>query len=327
MSISIEQWRERGHVARLMDRKIFCVDSGELDKPVIFLIHGFPTASWDWERIWPLLNESHRLVALDMLGFGFSDKPNPHEYSIMEQADLCEALIAERKLAKFHVLAHDYGDTVAQELLARQNEGSGEGTWLSVCFLNGGLFPETHRARLIQRLLLSRLGPLINQLTTKRTFDKSFSAVFGPDTKPSSAELESFWNLINYNGGRHCFHNLISYMSDRKKHRQRWVRALQDSRVSNRLDQWLDRPGFGRAHGRAIPRGSQSRSLHRGAPARWTLPSGRGSRRGGSRIFRFLTPALVVPRSHRQDTRFEPEEPWLVCLIFGWRHFRYRRRL
>ena len=231
MSISIEQWRERGHVARLMDRKIFCVDSGELDKPVIFLIHGFPTASWDWERIWPLLNESHRLVALDMLGFGFSDKPNPHEYSIMEQADLCEALIAERKLAKFHVLAHDYGDTVAQELLARQNEGSGEGTWLSVCFLNGGLFPETHRARLIQKLLLSRLGPLINQLTTKRTFDKSFSAVFGPDTKPSSAQLESFWNLINYNGGRHCFHNLISYMSDRKKHRQRWVRALQDSRA------------------------------------------------------------------------------------------------
>jgi pimeloyl-ACP methyl ester carboxylesterase len=84
---------------------------------------------------------------------------------------------------------------------------------------------------LIQKLLLSRLGPLINQLTTKRTFDKSFSAVFGPDTKPSSAQLESFWNLINYNGGRHCFHNLISYMSDRKKHRQRWVRALQDSRA------------------------------------------------------------------------------------------------
>jgi len=231
MSLSIEQWRERGHVARLMGRKIFCVDSGELDKSVIFLIHGFPTASWDWERVWPLLNESHRLVALDMLGFGFSDKPNPHQYSIMAQADLCEALVAERQLETFHVLAHDYGDTVAQELLARQNQGTGVGTWLSVCFLNGGLFPETHRARLIQKLLLSPLGPVINRLTTKRTFDKSFSAVFGPDTKPSSADLERFWALINYNGGRHCFHNLISYMSDRKQYRQRWVRALRDSCV------------------------------------------------------------------------------------------------
>jgi pimeloyl-ACP methyl ester carboxylesterase len=214
-----------------MGRKIFCVDSGELDKPVIFMIHGFPTASWDWERVWPLLNQSHRLVALDMLGFGFSEKPNPHQYSIMEQADLCEALIVERKIEKFHVLAHDYGDTVAQELLARQNEGKGVGTWLSVCFLNGGLFPETHRARPIQKLLLSPLGPVINRLTTKRRFDKSFSAVFGPDTKPSSAELESFWTLINHNGGRHCFHNLISYMSDRKQHRERWLRALQDSGV------------------------------------------------------------------------------------------------
>jgi pimeloyl-ACP methyl ester carboxylesterase len=166
-----------------------------------------------------------------MLGFGFSDKPNPHAYSIMEQADLCEALIVERKLERFHVLAHDYGDTVAQELLARQIEGKGEGHWLSVCLLNGGLFPETHKARLIQKLLLSPLGPFINKLSTKRTFDKSFSAIFGPNTKPSSAELDAFWQLINYNDGKHGFHNLITYMTDRKTHRERWVEALRNSVV------------------------------------------------------------------------------------------------
>ncbi len=89
-----------------------------------------------------------------MLGLGFSDEPDPHAWSTMEQADLWEALAIERRLAKFHVLAHDYGDTVAQELPARRNEGSGVGTWLCVCFLDGGLFPETHRARLLQKLLL-----------------------------------------------------------------------------------------------------------------------------------------------------------------------------
>jgi pimeloyl-ACP methyl ester carboxylesterase len=231
MEISVERWRERGHLSRLLGREIFCVDPGELDKPVVFLIHGFPTSSWDWAPIWAALNESYRLVALDMLGFGFSDKPNPHAYSIMEQADLCEALIVERKLERFHVLAHDYGDTVAQELLARQIEGKGEGHWLSVCLLNGGLFPETHKARLIQKLLLSPLGPFINKLSTKRTFDKSFSAIFGPNTKPSSAELDAFWQLINYNDGKHGFHNLITYMTDRKTHRERWVEALRNSVV------------------------------------------------------------------------------------------------
>jgi pimeloyl-ACP methyl ester carboxylesterase len=231
MVMSIQQWRERGHFTRLLGREIFFVDSGEREKPAIFLIHGFPTSSWDWAPIWSALSESYRVVALDMLGFGFSEKPNPHLYSIMEQADLCEALISERKLARFHVLAHDYGDTVAQELLARHNEGRGVGRWASLCLLNGGLFPETHRARLIQKLLISPLGPWINRLLSKRSFDKSFSAVFGPQTKPSPEELESFWSLVNERDGKHVFHNLISYMSDRKRHRERWVGALQNSVV------------------------------------------------------------------------------------------------
>ena len=231
MVMSIQQWRERGHFTRLLGREIFFVDSGEREKPAIFLIHGFPTSSWDWAPIWSALSESYRVVALDMLGFGFSEKPNPHLYSIMEQADLCEALISERKLARFHVLAHDYGDTVAQELLARHNEGRGVGRWASLCLLNGGLFPETHRARLIQKLLISPLGPSINRLLSKRSFDKSFSAVFGPQTKPSPEELESFWSLVNERDGKHVFHNLISYMSDRKRHRERWVGALQNSVV------------------------------------------------------------------------------------------------
>jgi pimeloyl-ACP methyl ester carboxylesterase len=230
MDTTVDQWRSRGHFSQLLGREIFCVDSGEIDKPVILLIHGFPTASWDWAPVWASLNRSYRLVAMDLLGFGFSAKPTPHEYSIHEQADLCEALVSERNLGAFHVLAHDYGDTVAQELLARQNEGKGVGRWLSVCLLNGGLFPETHRALLIQKLLLSPLGPLINKLTSKSKFDASLSAVFGPDTKPSPELLDSFWSLLNYNDGKQ-FHQLIHYMADRKIHRERWVDALRSATI------------------------------------------------------------------------------------------------
>ncbi len=231
MKLSPRAWLERGHFSQLLGRSLFCVDSGDLDKPAILLIHGFPTSSWDWVSIWEQLRSSHRLVAMDLLGFGFSDKPNPHRYSIVEQADLCEALVRDRKLVSFHVLAHDYGDTVAQELLARQNNGGGAGRWCSVCFLNGGLFPETHRARLIQKLLLSPLGPLVNSLLNERAFDRSFSAVFGARTRPSAEDLDAFWSLIEHNDGKHVFHNLITYMTDRKIHRERWVGALQRSVV------------------------------------------------------------------------------------------------
>jgi pimeloyl-ACP methyl ester carboxylesterase len=179
--------------------------------------------------MWSELRLRYRLVALDMLGFGFSDKPNCRNYTIHGQADLVEALIRHKQLDEYHVLAHDYGDTVSQELLARQLEGSGVGRWLSGCFLNGGLFPETHRALLTQKLLLSPLGPFINRLSGFSQFKKNFSHVFGPDTKPSQGDLETFWALINENNGKHLFHNLITYIRDRRIHRERWLIALQKS--------------------------------------------------------------------------------------------------
>jgi len=229
--ISIQEWQERGHYVPVKGHQIFVVDEGDESKETVFLIHGFPTSSWDWNNIWEALAKHYRLVAADMLGFGYSDKPNPHHYSIHEQADILEDVISEIGLKKFHVLAHDYGDTVAQEMLARQNAGTGAGAWQSICFLNGGLFPETHQALLIQKLLLSPLGPLVNRLTNKTRFDKSFNHVFGPKTKPSEAELDAFWTLINHNQGRHIFHNLITYMRDRRQHRERWIAAIGERKT------------------------------------------------------------------------------------------------
>ena len=228
-SVSPEQWKSRGKLQVLLGHSIFVVDEGLEESPTILLLHGFPTSSWDWLPIWKALAKNYRLIALDMLGFGFSDKPDSRDYSIHKQADLVEALIKQKQLNSFHVLAHDYGDTVAQELLARQLDNVGVGSWLSCCFLNGGLFPETHRALLSQKLLLSPLGKYLNYLTGFSKFSANFSSVFGPDSKPTKIDLENFWLIINFNNGKHLFHNLITYISDRRLHRTRWVSALKQS--------------------------------------------------------------------------------------------------
>lgn len=227
---STEAWRARGQSATLLGRQIFFVDEApvESEKGTIVLIHGFPTSSWDWEKIWPALNRHYRLIAMDLLGFGFSAKPSPHDYRILEQADICEALVTHLGLRSFHVLAHDYGDTVAQEMLARQNLGIGAGDWLSCLFLNGGLFPETHRAVLAQKLLRSRLGFLFRHALTKKSLHKSFDNIFG-DTKASEEEIDAFFELFDRDGGRRNVHRLIHYMSDRIEHRERWIAALLDA--------------------------------------------------------------------------------------------------
>lgn len=225
--VSGEDWEARGRYVELLDHRIFVIDEPATaeERGTILLIHGFPTSSWDWWKIWPALNTHYRLVAMDLLGFGFSAKPAGHDYRIMEQADICEVLVEQLGLTEFHVLAHDYGDTVAQEMLARQNEDLGVGRWQSCLFLNGGLFPETHRARLIQKLLRSRAGFLFSALLTRRSLRGSFDSIFG-DEKATDAEIDAFFALFDRDGGRRNLHRLIHYMSDRIEHRERWVAAL-----------------------------------------------------------------------------------------------------
>lgn len=227
----LQKWYDRGSLLQINGNNIFYIDEGDATLPVIVLIHGFPSSSWDFAEIWDQLRISHRVVCLDMLGFGFSDKPDRKDYEIHKQADLFEALIDHLHLSEFHVLAHDYGVSVAQEMLARKLENQEHGILISCCLLNGGLFPETHKALLLQRLLLSPIGRWVNLLNGFSVFSKAFASVFGENTKPTRKQLVLFWQLITYNNGRHIFHNLITYILDRREYSQRWRSALQNSPV------------------------------------------------------------------------------------------------
>ncbi|AKS43383.1 alpha/beta fold hydrolase [Wenzhouxiangella marina] len=231
MDCALDAWSALGRRRRIGGHELFVIDSGESDRPALLLIHGFPTSSWDWAPLWDALSASHRLIAFDLLGFGFSDKPDPHDYRISEQADLCEAVLGDLGLSEADLIAHDYGDTVAQELLARQNEGRSPIHWRSVCLLNGGLFPETHRPRLIQKLLAGPLGPLLNRLTSKQRFDTTLRAIFGPETPPGQDLLDGYWRLLNHGGRRAPTHRLLDYIRERRLHRKRWLDALIYSEV------------------------------------------------------------------------------------------------
>lgn len=243
LPVSPDAWRQAGRRFHYRGHEIFYRTGGDWsdeDKPVLVLIHGFPTASYDWAHQWPALADRYRVAALDMIGFGFSAKPADYAYSILDQADLHETFLDRLGVGRYHILAHDYGDTVAQELLARQIERAANGApgaeIGSVCLLNGGLFPEQHRATFTQRLLNSALGPLVSRMMTRKRFEKSFSQVFGPDTKPGREELDAFWSLVDEgNGMRAIGHKLIGYIGERRDNRARWVGALQRAPVPLRV--------------------------------------------------------------------------------------------
>ncbi len=241
MAWTLDTWEAAGTRFRYRDKSIFVrEDRGGAGGLPVLCVHGFPTASWDWHHLWDRLVATCPLVvAPDLIGFGFSDKPTDYAYSIADQAELCESLLRDRGVSRYRLLAHDYGDTVAQELLARHEtrRAAGDESLVldRVCFLNGGLFPETHRARLVQKLLLTPVGPLLSRFMNERAFAKAFAPVFGPATKPSRAEMAEFWRLISRGGGHRLSHRLLHYMPERRTHRERWVGAIVRSSVPIRL--------------------------------------------------------------------------------------------
>jgi pimeloyl-ACP methyl ester carboxylesterase len=215
---------------------------GDKSNPLLLLIHGFPTSSHDWASIWDELIMRYHVIALDLLGFGRSAKPLVANYSIFLQADIVDQLLRHLVAKTFHVLAHDYGDTVAQELLARDLEKPGRPKLASMCFLNGGLFPETHRPLLMQKLLLSPLGAIAARLSSKRLFAKNMRAIFGANTPPSDAFIVQSWDLLCTNNGKHVLPKLIHYVRERVTQRERWVGAMQKTTVPLKLIVGMDDP-------------------------------------------------------------------------------------
>lgn len=232
MRLGIDDWIGAAEYFRFDGHRIAFWAAGE-GRPLL-LVHGYPTSSWDWWRIWDSLAGERRVVACDMLGFGLSDKPKSG-YSIHRQADLVQALLEHVGIEEFDAVFHDYGDTVGQELLARRNEGSGVAGMGRVAFLNGGLFPEQHRMRPIQKLGISPLGFVVGLFMNRRKFGSAFSEVFGAKTQPSPQELDEHWRMISHNDGHRLIHKLLHYIAERRDRRGRWVGALQESSVPVKL--------------------------------------------------------------------------------------------
>jgi pimeloyl-ACP methyl ester carboxylesterase len=242
--MNLEIWQQSGRYFDYQGHKIFYRQSNQTGE-ILLCLHGFPTSSFDYHKIWDELNERFSLLAFDMIGYGFSAKPTDFAYTTFEQVDILQALLEHLKIKKIHILAHDYGNTITQELLARLEENRLSFTIESICLLNGALFPETHRPILAQKILISPIGFLFGKLISDSRFKQSLASVFGKNTQPSEAELNDFVTLFRHNNGKKIAHKLIRYMTERTKFRERWVGALERTTVPLRFINGLADPVSG----------------------------------------------------------------------------------
>lgn len=241
--MTANDWKSKGEFITVNDRKLFVIDTSSFfsteDKvptETMVVLHGYPTSSYDYYKVLPELSKHYRVIIHDHLGFGFSDKPLNYSYSLLDQADLALQLWQLLGVKKVHLLAHDYGTSVATEIIARNNnhELTIEIEKLTLC--NGSMHIELSKLRTIQKLLKNKwLGKYVAKLTTYAIFSKNLRNVYFDKTKVSNNELKDIWMQLEYNEGRKVIHKLSQYINERYTYWNRWIGALKETNLQTNI--------------------------------------------------------------------------------------------
>jgi pimeloyl-ACP methyl ester carboxylesterase len=222
----VRAWEDGGAYTTVLGRRLYVRRAGG-DGPLLLLLHGFPSCSYDWRSLLAL-PLPRRTLAFDFLGFGLSAKPVGHSYSLRDQADLACELVHEAGDPPVFVLAHDMGTSVATELLARDLDGTLPFALDGVLLLNGSMVQDAATPTLGQRLLRGPLGPVVSRLGSQRFFRAQLGSVFSTAHPLTDEEAADQYALYTHAGGNRVAHRTIAYMDERMREAPRWHGALRD---------------------------------------------------------------------------------------------------
>lgn len=232
MTTLLKNWLNKGSYFQYNHNKVFYIDEGEGDCLLIF--HGYPYNSYDFKYLLPELTKRFRVIIPDLLGMGFSDKPPKYDYSFEDHVAMYRSLMKRLNINEVHILAHDLGNSVVQELLSQYEAGDHSLSIRSIAFLNGGLFTEVYRPRLIQVMLSQSppfIGKLLSRLISRRSIVNATCSVFGKHTQPSPELLDEFWEILNYNNGKALAWKIGRLIFARDQHQPRWIKAMQQTSI------------------------------------------------------------------------------------------------
>jgi len=234
-----DQWRDRGGYfswrpagADASSVEIFHVEIGDPEAPVLLLIHGWPTSSFDWSAVASRLSPSFRVCALDFPGYGFSDKPQGWGYSLARDEELIEFYLAEVIGAHTGVIvAHDRGDSVALLHAARCAQGRSAMRLEHLVLSNGNIFLPLSNLTSAQRQMLDeRSWPQIAAVLSAPGLAAALGAsTFTPPRVAGDPEVEALSAIFGHDDGVKVLHETIQYLSERARDEQVWLAGLSQA--------------------------------------------------------------------------------------------------
>ena len=208
--------------------QVFYRTFGDRSKPPVVLVHGYPTCSFDFRELIPLLQDDYFLCTLDFPGFGFSDKPQDgYSYMLKDDALLLDHFVREIvELPRFHLLTHDRGVSVGLAFLGNYLDAPQRRYEITYHILsNSGCFlPLANLSQGQLDVLDPVRGPaLIEQMRARPRLTE------GDPVSVAYADIEAF------NDGIGARLYVGKYLLERAANEYRWLAALQESPIPTAL--------------------------------------------------------------------------------------------
>lgn len=171
------------------------------DTQPLLLLHGFGTNRHTWRAWIPELVSRHRLLVMDLKGFGAAPKPRDNLYSPQDQASLLTRWILEQDLQGLTLVGHSLGGGVAL-LVARELRDQAPGRIRRLVLLASIAYPQTISPYL--RLLgIPILGPLaLTVVPTRYVIRIAMRKAYHPSHPVPEALVEAYSNPLRSGAGR-----------------------------------------------------------------------------------------------------------------------------
>jgi pimeloyl-ACP methyl ester carboxylesterase len=227
----VAAWAARGDYRTALGHRVFVVDRGPTepegdDGVPVLVLHGFPTSSHDWHQVLDELGRRRRVVLLDLLGYGLSDKPD-QRYSLFEQADVVEAVARDLELGEVALVTHDMGDSVGGEVLARSLDGTLSFEVTRRVLSNGSIYIDMAQLTDGQQLLLSLPDERLADGLGSDALADALRGTFAPGSDVPDEDVLVAAELIVRDGGDRLLPRLIRYVEERREHEGRWTGAIE----------------------------------------------------------------------------------------------------
>lgn len=180
MTISQQSVLIKSQYRKVEGINVHYLEAGEQSTELTLLIHGWPTSSYLWRKVMPELASKHWVVALDLPGFGESDKPLDKAYDFEFWDQFIQQFVAGFGVKKVNLVVHDLGGPVGLIWAVRHPESLS-----SLVLLNTLVYPELHWSSKLFILMLKTPG-LNRWITKPKTIGRTLQ--LGMETKIKLAD-------------------------------------------------------------------------------------------------------------------------------------------